>query len=813
MRTRKKAGKRLLLVAITVYFVPLLALISCAAREDMPSALLEPGSDTSTQVLDRDGQLIRELRSKDGQLSSRVSLGELSELVVPALLAAEDARFYQHPGIDPLAMLRAAGQALWQRKLVSGASTLTQQLARSVVPRPRTFWGKWRELAIALRIEHSLSKSQVLEAYLNRVEFGPNVRGIEAASRYYLDKPAAKLDLAEAALLVSIPRGPTLYDPARGTYALLRRRDRVLRRMLAHGSAPAEAVRNAELEPLHLMRALAQGGTEHLMQGLVSGALAPELRGERVQRLTTTIDSGLQREVSELSRRAVRSAADHGASAMSVVVVENVSGEVLSYVGSPDFYAVEALGQNDGARALRQPGSALKPFVYAAAMASLGMTAATRLPDLELGLPTSDGVYSPKNYDGRFHGPVLLRDALANSLNVPAVYTASRVGPEQVLALLHRAGFSSLRNSAQHYGAALALGDGEVRLSELAQAYAMLARGGDFLPLRFYRRALLGNGAELSRAAERVTSVIDPRIARILTDILADDLARSPEFGIGGPLAFPFRVAAKTGTSKGFRDNWTVGFTREVTVAVWAGNFDGTPMINSTGVTGAGPLFHEVMLAAMRGREHAPLLDYTGLITAEVCQLSGDLASDLCPHRRKEWFVPGREPRHACDMHELVALDPETMLRAGPACKTTIVRTFERYPREYRNFARQALRPIAPEEFSARCPEPSKLSANAAPELIFPSPRATFVIESGRRAEQEIVLEARAASDHLTFFVDEHELATLAAPFRLPWRLSPGSHRVRVAAASGASSELIAFEVRERVRDVSGSIASDGSSD
>ncbi len=791
-----KRWQRLIIALFALGLVPVLGLLVCAALQPLPGALRDPGAGISTQVLDRDGQVIREVRSKDGKLSSHVALSELSPSVVPALLAAEDARFYRHPGVDALAVLRAAGQALRQRKLVSGASTLTQQLARTVVPRPRTFLGKWRELAIALRIEASLSKSQILEEYLNRVEFGPNLRGIDAASRYYLDKPARDLDLAEAAALVSIPRGPTLYDPARGTRAVLRRRDRVLERMLAQGLTSADAARTAQLEPLRLTRGLVQGGTEHLVQGLVSGALAPELRGERVQRLSTTIDSGLQREVSELARRAARYVADYGASSVSVVVVDNESGEVLAYVGSPDYFSAKALGQNDGARALRQPGSALKPFVYAAAMARLGMTAATRLPDLELGLPTSEGLYSPKNYDGRFHGPVLLRDALANSLNVPAVYTASRVGPEQVLALLHRAGFSSLQDSAEHYGAALALGDGEVKLSELAQAYAMLARGGAFLPLRFYREATLASGARLSRAIPSATPVIEPRIAAVLTDILSDDLARSAEFGLGGPLAFPFPVAAKTGTSKGFRDNWTVGFTHEVTVAVWAGNFDGTPMIGSTGVTGAGPLFHEVMLAAMRGRTPATLVEHTGLLSADVCVLSGELASDSCPHHRREWFVPGHEPHSACDMHELVALDPLNALRAGPACAHPELHVFERYPREYQNFARQALRPLAPEAFSPRCPGQLSAPESGAPELVFPSAQARFVIDPGARDEQEIVLEARTSSAQLSFFVDERRVATLSAPFRVPWRLQPGAHRVRVATPGGAQSELVAFDVR-----------------
>jgi len=794
----RKIGRKHALLALGVALVlPLFALVLTAAFAPLPAALKEPRArELSIQVLDRDARMIREVRSRDGKLSSRVALRELSPYVVPALLAAEDARFYRHHGIDPLAMLRALGQALWQRKVVSGASTLTQQLARAVVPRPRTLAGKWRELALALRIEASLSKDQVLTEYLNRVEFGPNLRGIDAASRFYLDKPAAELDLAEAAALVSIPRGPSLYDPARGTGHVLARRNRVLGRMLDQKLASAEAVTEARAEPLQLQRGVVEGGTEHLVQGLIGGALAPELKGERIQRIATTIDAGLQREVAELARRASRSAAELGVSAVSVIVVDNETGDVLAYLGSADFFGARALGQNDGARALRQPGSALKPFVYAAAMDRLGFTAATLLPDLELRLPSEGGVYSPKNYDGRFHGPVRLRDALQNSLNVPAVYAASRVGPEHVLELLHRVGFASLDASAAHYGVAIALGDGEVKLSELAQAYALLARGGRFLPLRYYRAATLADGRAVSREVPPATRVIDARIVASLTDVLSDDWARSAEFGIGGPLAFPFPVAAKTGTSKGFRDNWTVGFSREVTVAVWAGNFDGTPMTGSTGVTGAGPLFHEVMLAAMRGREPQPLVDHSGLVSAEICELSGALAGESCSHHRREWFLPGHEPGAACDLHERVRLDPQTGLRAGPRCVVTSERVFERYPVEYENFARGAGRPIAPHEFSPRCPGSADSNAASTPQLLFPSAESAFVLDPGSRADQEIMLEARAGSPTLTFYVDEQKLATVRSPFRVPWRLAPGIHRARVAAPDGQSSELVSFEVR-----------------
>lgn len=791
-----KYAKALLLGVACVITSVTGLLVACALREPLPALLLEPNTVVSTQVVDRDGQLIREVRSTQGKLSSRVALRDLSPHVVPALLAAEDARFFLHPGVDPGAMVRALGQALRARRLVSGASTLTQQLARNLVPRPRTALGKWRELAIALRIEATLSKSRILEEYLNRIEFGPNLRGIDAASRHYFDKPAARLDLAEAAALVSLPRGPTLYDPARGTTALRRRRDRVLVRMVARGLATSAEAELAQREPLLLTRATTQGGTPHLLQGLLSGALAPELRGEALQRLQTTIDSTLQREVSELSRRAARSIADYDATAVAVMVVENATGEVLAYLGSPDFQARRALGQNDGAHALRQPGSSLKPFVYAAAMERLGMTAATELPDLELQLPTAEGPYSPKNYDGRFHGPVLLRDALANSLNVPAVYTAARVGPEQVLALLHRAGFASLQASAEHYGAALALGDGEVRLSELAQGYAMLARGGSLVPLRYYRSARLAGGATLTPTVLAGTRVIEPRIAAVLTDILADELARAPEFGTTGPLSFPFPVAAKTGTSKGFRDNWTIGFTREVTVAVWAGNFDGAPMTGSTGITGAGPLFHEVMLAAMRGRSLEPLLDHHGLVAAQVCSLSGQRPTPACAHERLEWFVPGREPVVSCEMHEVVAIDPRNSLRAGPGCSAVVRRVFERYPPRYGNFARQSGRLLAPTEFSARCPGGRTLSDADVPELVFPTAEASFVIDPGLREEQEIVLEARGGSERLTFVVDDRRVATLPPPFRVPWRLARGPHRAHVVSADGRESERVRFDVR-----------------
>ncbi len=792
--------RRVLGALALVLLLPPLSLALAAALTPLPPALVRP-PPPAVRVLDRHGRLIREVRTSDGQLAERLQLSQISPWVPKALIAAEDARFYSHPGIDPIAMARAAGQLVSHRHIVSGASTITQQLARSLFDRPRTPGGKLHEMVLALRIERSLDKHRILDEYLNRIEFGPNLRGIGAASRFYLDKPALDLDLAEAATLVAIPRGPTLYDPERGTSRVLRRRNRILARMLEQGLASSAEVARAQAEPLVLHRRSAGGGAWHLVRELVSGRLQPELgRHGHPQVIRSTIDLGLQQEVEELVRVTAGRIAAYDASAAAAVVVDNRTGQVLAYVGSPDFFSSDAFGHNDGVLALRQPGSTLKPFVYAAAMQRLGMTAATALPDIELHLPTPHGDYAPRNYDGRFHGPVLLRDALANSLNVPAVYTAHRVGPGAVLALLRRVGFTTLEKDSDHYGAALALGDGEVRLADLAGAYATLARGGLYLPLVYATAAGLDSGRTIHAREPQPERVIASDVTAVLTDVLSDDSARLSAFGRGNALELPFPVAAKTGTSKGYRDNWTVGFTHERTVAVWVGNFDGHPMNGSSGVTGAGPLFHDVMLAAMRSIEHpAPLADLRGLVAAEVCPLSGELAGPDCPHRRRELFRPGHVPTHVCTLHVRARVDDDNGLLAGPACRVRVEeRVFERYPAAYASWAASAGRPLLPTASSPRCPL-SEPAGEARLGVAFPFDGATFLYDPDvPRAQQQIVLDARAPREvgELSFLVDGRVVGRSADPFRLPWALAPGAHTFLVRSGGGRASEPVHFRVR-----------------
>lgn len=800
--------RKLVAVAVSVLVAPWVVLVVAAALTPLPTVLREAHPfDASVRFVDREGTLVKELRASDGARARWATLDEVGKPVVVALLAAEDQRFFSHPGIDPFAMARAAGQMIVARRIVSGASTLTQQLARVVAPHRRTLFGKLGELALALRIEASLSKRAILEQYLNRAPFGPGLRGIESASRFYFDKPAGDLSLAEAAALVSLPRGPSLYDPRKGTERLRRRRDRVLARASASGAVSAVEVARASGEPLLLAARSGGLGAPHFVQALLAGtvdAAAGPLRG-RAALVETTLDRDLQRELEVLTQSVVDALAARHVSAAAVVVLENATGDVLAYVGSPDVENAARLGHNDGVLALRQPGSSLKPFVYGVAMERRGLTAATALPDVEMSFPGEDGAYEPQNYDGRFHGPVRLRDALGNSFNVPAVYVASVVGADAVVTRLRDVGFRTLDKPASHYGVAVALGDGEVRLLDLANAYATLARGGVYRPVRAVRRVVSAAGVALTVAPSEPRRVLDEATTWVLTDILSDKHARLASFGEGNVLELPFPVAAKTGTSKGFRDNVTVGFTPYVTVAVWVGNFDGSPMSGVSGVAGAGPLFREAMLAASRGRTSQPFARPAELIVeADVCALSGLVPTPACPHTRREVFVRNATgstaPTARCELHERVAIDRRTGLRAGPGCPADAVeeRSFEVFGGPYAAWAASAGRTVAPVATSPLCPSTAPPSATSGHlRVAYPPDGARFTLDPALGTRQAIPLraEAPAGATSVRLVVDGHVFAVQPPALVLSFPLRAGAHHVRVEANGLAPSDECEFEV------------------
>jgi penicillin-binding protein 1C len=594
-------------------------------------------------LLDRAGLPLRSTRAADGSLRRWVPLAEMDPDLLAAFLAVEDRRFYRHPGVDLRALTRAAVADLRAHRIVAGGSTITMQLARLLRPSPRTWSGKATQALWALRLERQMSKQALLEQYLNRVPLGQGAVGVEAAAGLYFGAHATELGLGQAALLAGLARAPSADNPLVSPRRARARRGAALARLVTGGFATPATVARASAEPL-----LARGGAGAFQaphfttlvsqwQDRAAGGMATP------GAVRTSLDLPLQLELEAEVRHTVETLADRGASQAAAVVLDNASGEILAWVGSPDFWA-DTAGQVDMVVSPRQPGSALKPFLYALAF-DRGYSPASILPDIARVYQTSTGPYRPRNYDRRFHGPVRAREALASSYNLPAVNLADRLGPGSFLHLLREAGFTSLGRSAEYYGLGLALGNGDVTLLELANGYRALGSGGVWRPWRW--RALAPG-----EAAEPGHRIATARSAALVLDILDDPVARIPGFGVETPLDFPFPVAAKTGTSRHFTDNWAVGVTGAFTVAVWVGNFNGRPMDGVSGVSGAGPLLHRAVLAAaarhVPGSLPAP--GAGGAVPLSICRLSGLRATARCPSA-VEWFSPGTAPTAMCDWH------------------------------------------------------------------------------------------------------------------------------------------------------------------
>jgi penicillin-binding protein 1C len=607
----------------------------------LPPDLLDAAAPSVT-LQDRYGRELRTTRTGDGARGGWLALEAMDADLLAAFLSAEDHRFHRHRGVDLRALARAAWANLRSGRVVSGGSTITMQVARMLRPTPRTLGGKVRQALWALRLERHLGKQAILEQYLNRVPLGQGTAGVAAAAALYFGAGAGQLSLGQAALLAGLARAPSSDNPLVSSGRAARRRAQVLDRLLVLGFATEDAAGRARAEPLQARRGSAPFLAPHFTTRVLGWAEARGIRPAGTWR--TSLDLSLQAELEGEVGHAVASLADRGVRHAAAVVLDNRSGEILAWVGSPDFWA-DTAGQVDMVTSARQPGSALKPFLYALAF-DRGATPATVLPDIARVYQTGTGPYRPRNYDRRFHGPVRAREALGSSYNVPAVELASRLGVGSLLQVLHGAGFASLGRGADHYGLGLALGNGDVTLLELANGYRGLVNLGVSRPVS-WRAVPPGAAPDTGR---RFASA---RSAAVVLDILADPVARVPGFGVESALDFPFPVAAKTGTSRHFTDNWAVGATGGFTVAVWVGNFSGRPMDGVSGVSGAGPLLHRAVLATAR-RYPVGALPHpgsVGSVPAAICRLSGARPSAGCP-TTVEWLEPGHIAVDSCDWHD-----------------------------------------------------------------------------------------------------------------------------------------------------------------
>ncbi len=627
----------------------ILLVLALSLYVPFPPELLQPASLVSLRILDRNGYLLREVLSDEEGKSQRVSLQDISPNVILATVAAEDSRFYEHWGIDTRAILRATLQNIRARKIVSGASTLTQQVIKRIHHFPRNWFWKLVEIWHALRMEVSLSKDEIITQYLNRIPYGNQTFGINAASWLYFDKPPSHLSLAEAALLAGLPRGPSIYNPYRYSLRAKKRQEEVLRRMLNKGVVTQEEYRRAFEEPLNIIPAQVSFRAPHFSDSIL--ARIPLKERQNISSIRTTLDIELQKDVEIFAKNYVESLKEWKVTNAAVLIMDNEKGEILSFVGSADFFDSHHSGQVSGVTALRQPGSALKPFTYALALEK-GMSPATLILDAQIRIRSNGVDYIPRNYDGKFHGLVRLREALASSYNISAIKVLQRIGVESLLDRLKKLGFDSLSKGADYYGLGLTLGGGEVTLLELVRAYSMLANSGIFKKEKIFLAINDIQGKAKPLPEDEPVRLFSPQVSYIITHILADSDARIPAFGAGSVLSLPFACAVKTGTSGNFRDNWAIGYTPQYTVGVWVGNFDGQPMRNVSGVSGAGPLFRDIMLLLDK-REKKTSSNFTipeGLIEVYICPQSGMLVSSSCPGKIKEIFIKGTEPKEVCNL-------------------------------------------------------------------------------------------------------------------------------------------------------------------
>ncbi len=694
--------------------------------------------DAVVKIRDRHGRPLRMVPDESQILCDPVPLAQTGEWTGRAVVAFEDKRFYQHGGVDPVAVCRAAVYDLVCRKVVSGASTLTTLVVKLTEPRKRNLWTKLVEAHNARQLESHLSKDEILEQYLNRAPFGGNVYGIEAASQRYFGKPACNLSLAESAMLAGLPQSPSYLRPDRHLAMALRQRDVVLSRMLENGMITRGQLKAAHNQPLEIRRKALPFLAPHFCDFILQ-------RYPGRANLDTTLDldihhlaeSALQRHIDELSGLGV-----HGG---AVVVIDVHSGELLAMVGSPEFWNVSASGQVNGVVARRSPGSTLKPFAYAAAMDQGLCTSATMMADV----PMHFAGYTPQNYSLEYCGPVSVRRALVQSLNIPALKCVEQVGLDAFVAELRQLGFTTIDHPAEYYGLGVVVGSCEATLLDLSNAYACLARGGRWQPLRFLANEPAGEEQQIFSAEG----------AYMIADILGGDERSDELVGHMADVVLP-RIAWKTGTSSGHRDAWAVGYNPDYVVGVWLGNPDGTPSEALVGGTAAGPVVGDIF-RRLYPDGHSPwYAKPAGLELRQVCTCSGLAPGPDCPHTIADLYIPRISPVQHCGIH-----------RSGQ----------EIWPAEVQSFLDQR----------GMCDTESGATEHGL-DIVSPVDGETFrMLPASPGIRQEIKLVASGLSNNtLYWFVDNELLHADDAGQPIFWPLEKGAHTIACADANGHAAQV-----------------------
>ncbi|MBN1666204.1 MAG: transglycosylase domain-containing protein [Anaerolineales bacterium] len=783
----------------------------------------------SIRIVDRHERLLYELLPVDNGRHVPLPLSQIPLALQQATIATEDRYFYQNPGVDLRGILRAFWINLQGGETLAGGSTITQQVAKNLLLEPeerfeRSLRRKLRESLLAWQLAQHYSKDEILALYLNQTYYGALAYGAEAAAQTFFGKPASELDLAESALIAGLPQAPALYNPLLDPQAALNRQKIVLELMLKQSLISSEAFELARRQELVFTSSPYPIEAPHfviMIANQLDAIIPPESRPANTGLvIQTTLDLDWQ----HLAEKAVAQQlaalqaglisdyelpGGHNVNNAALVALDPHTGAILALVGSPDYFDEQHAGAINMALMPRQPGSAIKPLVYAAAFNPIRpepWTAGTMILDVGTTFITAEGKpYRPANYDGLEHGPVLARDALASSLNIPAVVTLADVGLPAFAGLAQSMGISTLGDFSQ-YDLSLALGGGEVSLLELSATYAVFANHGFRTDTYNIETITTTAGETLYRHfAPAQVRVLDQRVAWLISDILSDPEARATGFGTHSSLRLDRPAAVKTGTTTNFHDNWTIGYTPDLVVGVWVGNTSHEPMRDVTGLTGAAPIWHQFMRTVLTGSPEQIFQRPVGLVQIEVCALSGLLPTQDCPYQRLEWFISGTQPNRPDTFYHSVQIDTRTGFLAGPGTPASQIsnQLVLDLPLEAQPWARtQGLRLLT----DLQRPQTNQSAAATQDtnlRVLTPGNGAIYRLSASiGTSAQRLHIQIMAAEElnPVSLWLDGDQLiAWQGAPYEYWWTLEEGTHQLWSEGLSPSGetviSETITFEV------------------
>jgi len=767
------------LLALAVVGMGMMLLIGFALRRlERRAVLILP--QATMLVEDVRGRFIAEVGPDDRRKGYWPLPEKIPQMIVDATLAAEDARFFSHSGVEGRSLLRAVWQNLRRHRRVSGASTIAMQVARIQVPEGRTYRNKVAEALVARDLIRKYGHEAVLRHYLRIAPYGNQNHGIVFAARRYFDKPIEDLTWAETALLAALPKLPGRMNILRweGRQKAERRALYVLRRLRALGKISEEEWTEAKdlLPRLHI--AYREARPRNCLHAAFAMERSLKESGSAQQLVRSTLDLDLQEQVQLLAWRAMEKFRPEGAGNVAAVVAERSTGRILAYLGSEDYFDDENQGAIDYAQRPRSSGSALKPFIYAQGMSEKGFTAATLLRDV--GMPLGrNGTYLIRNYDDAFLGPVLYRNALANSRNVPAVQVLEAVGVERAYQHFCKLGLARGEKDPAYYGAGLAIGGLYVTLADLVRAYGILANDGKAFDLKWFDKP--------SSPEIPARQIIPEDVARQITLFLSDPMSRLPSFPRMGSLEYPFAVAVKTGTSQGFRDAWCVAYSEEFIVGVWMGHPKNFPMNRTCGANSSAELVRSIMgllhPEEMQGLLERPFPAPRGWKPQRICMLSGKQATEDCPSVAVEWFKPGSEPPPEKDFHRKVLVDSRTGRIAGLDCppQFRLPRMFTALDPVFGAWARESGLEILPPELS---PDSEAALRPTSYKLAVSKPRNGVLFKDPEAPEgsQTISLEATVdpPAPQVVWYVDGKPFKVVAFPYTARWKMEEGTHTFQV---------------------------------